>query len=238
MEEKVSGIVVGGVNYGENDKILSVFTLEQGVVSAKIKGVKKAGAKLKFVAEPFCFAQIIFSKNGKMRTVINASLIDSFYPLRIDLTRYFCGGTVVEYVKKFVKESILSPDLFILTANTLKQLAYGDLAPEGVLVDFLIKALAFSGYALKSDGCFTCNKPIPDRVYFDYVYGGFFCEDCKTQDCREINPDTYLTIQECEKGNIPNSLSAVKPLRLLDYYMKAKADVNLKSLGELLAMSK
>ena len=63
MEEKLSGIVLGGVNFAENDKILSVFTLEKGVVSAKIKGVKKAGAKLKFASEPFCFAQFIFSKS-------------------------------------------------------------------------------------------------------------------------------------------------------------------------------
>ena len=45
MEEKLSGIVLGGVAFGENDKILNIYTLEQGVVSAKIKGVKKAGAK-------------------------------------------------------------------------------------------------------------------------------------------------------------------------------------------------
>ena len=53
MEEKASGIVLSAVNYGESDKILNIFTLEQGVVSAKIKGVKKAGAKLRFSAEPF-----------------------------------------------------------------------------------------------------------------------------------------------------------------------------------------
>ena len=40
MEEKMSGIVLGGISFGENDKILNIFTLEKGVVSAKIKGVK------------------------------------------------------------------------------------------------------------------------------------------------------------------------------------------------------
>ena len=46
ITEKLSGIVLGGVSVGENDKILNVFTLQQGVVSAKIKGVKKAGANV------------------------------------------------------------------------------------------------------------------------------------------------------------------------------------------------
>ena len=42
MEEKLSGIVLGGVAYGENDKILKIFSLEKGMVSARIKGVKQA----------------------------------------------------------------------------------------------------------------------------------------------------------------------------------------------------
>ena len=112
MEEKMSGIVLGGISFGENDKILKIFTLEQGVVSAKIKGVKKAGAKLKFASEPFCFAEFIFSKRGDMRTVIGASLIDSFYPVREDIVKYFASGTVLEFVKRFYKENIASKDAF------------------------------------------------------------------------------------------------------------------------------
>ena len=80
MEEKMSGIVLGGVNFSENDKILNILTLEKGVISAKIKGVKKAGAKLKFASEPFCFAEFIFSKNLDKRTVIGASLLIVFTP--------------------------------------------------------------------------------------------------------------------------------------------------------------
>ena len=89
MEEKARGIVLGGVNFGESDKILKIFTLEKGVVSAKIKGVKKAGAKLKFASEPFCLVEFIFSVSSGRRTIIGASLIDSFYPVREDIEKYF-----------------------------------------------------------------------------------------------------------------------------------------------------
>ena len=91
MEEKVSGIVLGGVNFGENDKILKVFTLEKGLISAKIKGVKKAGAKLKFASEPFCFAEFILSVTNAGHTVIGASLFDSFYSIREDIIKYLGG---------------------------------------------------------------------------------------------------------------------------------------------------
>ena len=153
MEEKLSGIVVGGVNYGESDKILNIFTLEQGMVSAKIKGVKKAGAKLKFASEPFCFAEYVFSKSGDRRTVIGASLIDSFYSLREDVYKFYAGSVVLEFVRKFQKENIVSEKLFNLTIEALKDITYTDADYKYSLVKFLVLALEEIGYALDFTGC-------------------------------------------------------------------------------------
>lgn len=236
MEEKVNGIVLGGTSYGENDKIINIFTVEQGVVCAKIKGVKKAGAKMKFVAEPFCFAEIILAKTGKMRTVIGASLIDSFYPLRENIKKYYCGAVLLEYVKKFLKEGLISQPLFILTANTLKSIAYGNGDSLGYLICFLLRALALSGYSLSIKGCFVCEKEINGKVFFDYVCGGFFCENCANESCKEINPNTYLLLKRANSGEILTEEQSVKPLRLLNYYLDNGAEVNVKSLKELLSL--
>ena len=140
MEEKQNGIVLGGVNYSESDKILNIFTLEKGIIGAKIKGVKKAGAKLKFASEPFCFAEFIFSKNGEKRSVIGASLIDSFYPVRENIEKYFCAGTVVEFIKHFYKEEMVDEQEFFLAVNALKDIAYTQ-NHLSALVKFLIFAL-------------------------------------------------------------------------------------------------
>ena len=236
MEEVLSGIVLGGVNFSENDKILSVLTLEQGVVSAKIKGVKKAGAKLKFASEPFCFAQFVFAKTGKNRTVTGASLIDSFYPIRQDVYKYFAGGAVLEYTRKFLKEGIVSTEFFHQVSEALKLMAYSDQCPESVLIDFLINALSLSGYALNLEGCFTCGEGIKGRVFFDYLYGGFFCEQCITENCREISYQTMQALQQVKNGQTLSRENCLRPLRLLDFYLDHKAEVSVKSLKELIRM--
>ena len=232
MEEKTSGIVLGGVNFGENDRILSIFTLEQGVISAKIKGVKKAGAKLKFAAEPFCFAEFITVKKGKMRTVTGASLLESFYSIREDVVRYFAGGAILEYCKKFLQEGIVSTQLFYSTIQALKEIAYGD-NPRLSLCNFLINSLSLSGYALKLDGCFKCLCELDGRVFFDYDFGGFYCEECKTLTAKEINCQTYLSLNAIANGEMVSEDECVKPLRLLDYYITQKVEENIKSLKEL-----
>lgn len=237
MEEKLNGIVIGGVNYGENDKILSIFTLEKGTVSARIKGVKKAGAKLKFAAEPFCFAEYVFMVNGLHRTVKNASLIDSYYPIREDIVKYFCAGTVLEFLRKFLKEEIVSPEIFVLALDTLKELAYGEMLPEYVTVKFLVKALQFTGYGLRiSSSCDVCGCDKILRPFFNADSGSFTCADCAVDGAREVKASTFNEIISAGIGTFNPEYEYKGALRLIEYYLSVKTDEKLKSLNELVRL--
>ncbi len=234
MEEKESGIVLSAVNFSENDKILNVFTLGKGVISARIKGVKKAGAKLKFAAEPFCFAEYIFSRNADKRTVIGASLIDSFYPIRENIHKYFCAGTVVEFVKHFYKEEVVDEQEFFLTINALKEIAYTE-NHFTALVKFLIFALENFGYKITLDGCFNCEKQINGRIFFDYRSGAFLCENCFNGEGREVSIVTFHAMQKAIENSLTDSdEGAKKALKLLDYYVTNRAEENLNCLKELI----
>ena len=238
MEEKMSGIVLGGISFGENDKILKIFTLEQGVVSAKIKGVKKAGAKLKFASEPFCFAEFIFSKRGDMRTVIGASLIESFYPVMEDIVKYFCAGAILEFVKKFYREDIVSPETFFTVVSALKSIAFGDTGAKVALVNFFVSALKIAGFALSFNGCAKCEGEIDGRIFFDYRSGAFYCEKCFDGTGREVSILTYRALKKAESGNLEETdEGTIKALKLIEYYLEMRADENLNSLQELIKIS-
>lgn len=227
MEEKANGIVLGGVNVAENDKILSVFTVEQGTVSAKIKGVKKAGAKLKFASEPFCFAEFIFLDKNGFKTVINASLIDSFYPIREDIRKFYAGSVVLEFIKKFAKENIVSHDLFFCAVDALKELAYGENYAFAT-VRFLISALSLAGYGL------TFSATITDKAYFDYRTGAFFSSP--EGKAREIKTETFFALKSAY-FNEKTEEGLIGALKLLEYYLEKKPEEKLSSLKELIALS-
>jgi len=57
MDFKTDALLLRACDYGENDKIVTLLTSDRGKLSAGVKGVKKAGAKLRFAAQPFCFAE-------------------------------------------------------------------------------------------------------------------------------------------------------------------------------------
>lgn len=234
MEEKLTGLVLSKTDYGENDRIVNIFTLEKGTVSAVLKGVKRAGAKLKFASEPFCFAEFLFSERLNRRTVTGASLKDSFYPVRENIEKFFAAGVVLEFLRRFARENIVSPDMFFAAVSCLKELAYGDNPPKAALCAFLISALKIAGYALNFGGCFSCGKEISGRVFFDPFSGGFLCENCRKNEGREINAQTYFALKKSEAGEKIGETEAVFALRLLDFYVKTKTEEKLSSLQELL----
>ena len=69
-EIKIKGIVISSKDFKEYDKIITIYSLEKGIVYAKLTGVKKPKAKLKTVKEVFCFAEfILVSKNSDFYTI-------------------------------------------------------------------------------------------------------------------------------------------------------------------------
>ena len=65
MEVKVNGVILRAADYNENDKIITLLTAESGKITAAVKGVKKAGAKLRFAAQPFCFAEFVLARRDR-----------------------------------------------------------------------------------------------------------------------------------------------------------------------------
>ena len=96
METVVNALMLRAVDYNENDKILTLLSAERGKISAGIRGVKKAAARLKFAAQPFCFAEYVLAVRGGKYTVINASENESFYDLRTDVNKFYAASAVSE----------------------------------------------------------------------------------------------------------------------------------------------
>lgn len=247
MEKKINGLNLRAVNYGERDRILTIFTLEEGLITAKIKGVKKADAKLKFASEPFCFAEYILSFSLNKNTVIGASLYDGFYPIRENFLSFYAGSVVLEFCQKFCLEGEPLKDLFMLATSTLKTLAYEEENTVENLIYFLLKGLSLVGYGLKTDGCFKCEDDIEGRVFFESSSGGFLCLDCIGEKGMEISRYTYavlkniganqtLTIDGREFTDEEKQTYLIRALKLIDFYIEEQADAKIKSLKDLIAL--
>ena len=105
MEEIINAITLKTADYGESDKMLTLFSLEKGVVCVGAKGVKKDKARLKFTAEPFCFSELVYTEKCGRKTLKNATCRKSYFRISQNIKAYFCACVMSEFVTTFFTDN-------------------------------------------------------------------------------------------------------------------------------------
>ena len=123
--EKCDAVVLRFADYKEADRMLTLFSRQDGKLSAAIKGVKKQKSKLRNGAELFALGEYTFNDKSGRLTVTGYDLLDTFYPLREDIVRLWCATLTVNAVET-VATVQPEPELFDVLVFTLTQLAYND----------------------------------------------------------------------------------------------------------------
>ena len=236
MEIKVDALVLRTAPYGESDKMITLFSLQQGKISAAAKGVRKAGAKLRFAAQPFCFAEYVLAKRGERCTVTGASNIDGFYALRENIDKFYAAAALVGICDAVLFDGIVNEELFLRAVNALREMCEGDEAES--LISFFLKALELSGYMLDLSGCAECGAVLEGKVFFNVSEGCFTCADCAKG--AGVSESTIAVLQKCAgresgRGNISDE-GKRRALKLLYAYFRAKTDTGVKALEEYLQL--
>lgn len=236
MELKVNALMIRAADYGENDKILTLLTAERGKLTAAIKGVKKAGAKLKFAAQPFCLAEYVLAARGDRYTVIQVSESESFYDIRCDINKFYAASSLCEAASALTFEEDCSPQMFLYCVEGLRDMCAGD--ESFALIKFLARALSLSGYGFSAGACSECGKGLEgeEKLRFDMAEGAFTCWDCGTG--FGVSGSTYNCLRAAEGrpcGEVTED-GKKRALRLLREYFALKTDSRCKSLSEYLRL--
>ncbi len=216
MDTKVKGIILSTKDYLEADKIASIFSYEQGVISAKFVGVKKEKAKLKALAQPFTLAEFELISKKEFNTVKTGTVIDNFPQIINDYSKTICAFILVDIVKNILPKSKPEQELFLLTANALKRIEQED--AYQALIEYIINFETIMGEGLN---IFPTNK----RIYLDKNIGDFV-----------PTPNIYAV--EVDKKvfsalSVPTANESIKKscLKLLNTILAIKYDVDLKSFS-------
>lgn len=232
MEVIVNALVLKAVDYKDNDKILTLYSLEKGKITAGIKGVKKSGAKLKFASEPFAFCEYVLAEKQGRYTVIGATYLDSFFSLRTSLIKYYASAVVGEALNRLTVENEPDSSLFSSTINAVKKINYQDNELIS-LAKYLILLTELVGYKIQKTECAGCEIDISGRVFFSTKNAEFYCEACRPDGAIEITLETYNALKTLSDSYddaveivIP---SALKLLKFLFYYIEIKTETKLVS---------
>lgn len=177
-ETKVKAIVFGNRDMGDNDKLVTLFSLENGIIDAKLVGVKKQNAKLKLFKEPFCFAEFSLIQKGSFFLISGAELLDDFHEISTDVDRYFSACEMIKLLEKINRKGEENPMAFIEFLRALQALAYDKIAPDLALLKFMICLLEKMGYSLQFSCCISCGQKFV-KAFLNLHTGEVICGDCQ-----------------------------------------------------------
>ncbi|MFC5287544.1 DNA repair protein RecO [Actinokineospora guangxiensis] len=175
-----TGVVLRVQKLGEADRIITLLTQKHGKVRAVAKGVRKMTSRIGARVEPFAHVDAQFYTGRTLDVITQVQTLDAFgASIAADYRRYTAGCAVLETADRLSAEEgepVLR--LYLLVAGALRALADGARDSSLVLDAFLLRALAFAGWAPAIAECARCGEPGPHPA-FSVQAGGSVCPRCR-----------------------------------------------------------
>lgn len=116
-------VVIKRINIGEADRIVTLFTKDQGKISAIAKGVRKITSKKAPHIEPFTQVKIYLIETKSLPILTQAETINSFNNLKNNLETTRLTFHVGELIDKLLGENIPQEQIY---QDLLTMLSYLD----------------------------------------------------------------------------------------------------------------
>lgn len=168
--------------YGEADRILTLFTLEYGKMQAAARGVRKIKSRKAGHLEPFTQVALYLSKGAGMPVITQAEAIRTFDLLRQDLIKTAYAAYLAELVDRFSFAEAENPLLYKLLVDSLGRLE-GPAQAAVVIHYYELQLLDLLGFRPELQRCVACGETIkPEDQYFSPLLGGALCPHCRQAD--------------------------------------------------------
>ena len=172
---RVEAVVLRHSDWGEADRLLTIFSREAGKLRCTAKGARKLLSRKAGHLEPFTRAAMQLAKGSDLWIVTQAETIDAYLPLREDLVRTGTAAYVVELLDRFTYEEGQNTSLYQLLVETLERVSQ----EEDLFLPvryYEIRLLDNLGFRPELFQCVRCGEPVkPQDQFFSALEGGVIC---------------------------------------------------------------
>ncbi len=121
---RVEAVVLRHTDYGEADRILSLYTRQLGKTRALVKGARKVTSRKAGHLEPFTHVKLQLAKGRDLLLVTQADTIEAYLPLGEDLLLMGHASYVIELLDRLTyDDGTENSPIFRLLTDTLARLA-------------------------------------------------------------------------------------------------------------------
>lgn len=146
---KIEAIVLKRVNFGEADRLVTVFSKYRGKLTLLAKGIRRLTSRKKGHLELFNRVKLQIANGKNLDIITEAETINSFSRLRRNLNRVRIAYLLLELVDKLTAENQEHEEVYVLLCDTLSLLD-GETATNNLIADFEARLLTLLGFGLPS----------------------------------------------------------------------------------------
>lgn len=177
MKQTTEGIVLRDYKL-DDDRILTILTREQGVLTAYANGANRLRSALASSTELLCYSQfVLFTRRGR-NVVDNADAIHTFFGIRADLEKLALASYFAQLATELSPRGEPAQPHLSLLLNTLHYLENG--RRESVLLKplFELRLLTLGGYMPPLVACRECGSYEGAFFHFFPSDGSLLCDHC------------------------------------------------------------
>jgi DNA repair protein RecO (recombination protein O) len=219
MLYKVEGIIIRTNDYGESNKIITLYSKEMGKVAVMARGAKKPKSRLSSISQIFTYGQFLIQKGSGLGVLNQGEIISTYKYIRSDIFKTAYAAYMIELLDKLTEDGKPSVSLFSFLHTTLTHLNNG-VDPDVLLYIFELRMLRIAGISPEVNCCTNCNAT-EGEFSFSIEEGGFLCHRC-------VHIDPYHIRMSTATARIIRLLYLVDIHRLGKISLKEGTKQNLK----------
>lgn len=231
-------LVIKEMNVGENDRLVTLFSKEHGIIKAFASGAKGIKSKKGAATSILTYGSFtIKNKNGSLR-IYEATPIRMFFGAGDDivvltLAQYFC-----ELGFNFAVNGANNTEFLRLILNSLHFLTVEKRYPPLIKAITELRTASISGYAPNLIACDNCGKFEDDIMYFDTEQAIITCSECPRENntipidrtmLSAMRHIVYSDFNKLYSFEIPNDRANLLS-DLTSAYLVAQTDYRFKTL--------
>ena len=182
--QRVEAIVIRSIDYGEGNKIVTLFTRTEGKVGVVARGAKKPKSRLGAATQPFVQGEYVYYRSGQLGTLNHAEIVHSRHALRENILLAAHAAYMAELADKALQDQEAGTAMFEQFEAALNALEAGKDA-QTVLHLFEMKILTATGYRPVLDQCVSCGRTEGPFV-LAVASGGLLCAACRGREAHAI----------------------------------------------------
>ena len=169
-------------NLNEADRIIVMYSKDNGLIKGVAKGIKKPKSKLGARMDLLVANSLQLLKGRSMDTILQAQTVNNFRKTREDIDKLMYSSYISELVVNFGEgtESI-SKDIYDLLYKALNRISSAESKKDAMIavIKFQLKLLLFMGFCVELDTCLCCRERVLDEeMFFSSHMGGIVCIEC------------------------------------------------------------